>query len=189
MGSVERTIRCWCDRLDASFQLGASEPTQLGNAGSVLSKTDESAAVSKASEPHVHASQAARFSVELKDEETELVLSNACSFTLLVSSRWGYDPQRHRKLGQYLMWSASEARIQQTVLLVAVGSAVSGGNGPRPCERWHGWRASSRTGGLSRGQSRPQRHWPPFQWEHFFFLQPFFLACSVAVRVLGASSL
>ena len=154
MGSVERTIRCWCDRLDAAFQLGASEPTQLGIAGSALSKSDDSAAVSKANERLVHASQAARFSVELKDKETELVLSNACSFTLLVSSRWGHDPQRHRKLGQYLMRSASEARIQQTVLLVAVGSAV---------EPW-ARRASKLTGASMlrigfeerAGRSRPQ---------------------------------
>ena len=32
-------------------------------------------------------------------------------------------------------------------------------------------------------QSLPQRHLPPFQWEHFCCLQPFFFCCGCGPRL------
>ena len=117
MGCARDVIRVWCDRLDSWFLTGlaidiASERPAL----CVLENDhDETAPTLSLSD---------RFVVELDNDVTMSILRNACSFTVLVSSRWGRDPQCHWDFGQLLMRSAREAYRRGVVLLVADGSAV-----------------------------------------------------------------
>jgi len=177
MDTTRDVIRVWCDRLDswllskeavaiAPKRPGSIPPKRPGHVppkrpghvppkrpGHVPPKRPELNVLGRVdvgATSHVPD----RFMIELDNDATKLILRSGCSFTMLVSSRWGRDPQHHWKFGQLLMRGASEARRQGTVLLVADGSAV---------EPW-AQRAANLTGatllrvgfGEQACQSRPQ---------------------------------
>ena len=147
MGSARDVIRVWCDRLDSWFlsraavEIGSetrdSDPPQSPDSdplGSPGSGSRDSPGSIPSERPEFNfldgidtvltSSLSDRFMVELDNDATKSILQNARSFTVLVSSRWGHDPQRHWDFGQLLMRSAREARCRGAVLLVADGSAV-----------------------------------------------------------------
>lgn len=131
MSSARDVIRVWCDRLDSRFLLRTAVAVASEKADSNVSEKTGSNASEKMGandldgvDVGAKSSLPDRFMIELDNEATSLLLRSACSFKVLVSSRWGHDPQHHWEFGQFLMRSAREARCQGTVLLVAAGSAV-----------------------------------------------------------------
>lgn len=114
MSSVEHVIRDWCERLEFWFSPDSLQRAPLANAVEAAWVTDDSGTKSVA---------LGGVSIEF-DDDTDLILRNARSFTVLVSSRWGRDPQRHWKCGQFLMRSMRQACSRGSVLLVASDSAV-----------------------------------------------------------------
>ena len=115
MNSVKDVIRIWCERLDAWFLPASSPPMPPENSRVGGLRAADSGATRFAS---------GGFTIELDDVATSLILRTARSFTALVGSRLGHDPQLHWEFGQFLMRSVRQARYRRTVLLVADGSAV-----------------------------------------------------------------
>ncbi len=125
MGSARDVIRVWCDRLDSWFLPGTAIDFGSERPGAGLSQRPALCVlVDNGVEAAPTLSLSDRFVVELDNDVTMSTLRNACSFTVVVSSRWGRDPQRHWEFGQFLMRSAREAYCRGAVLLVADGSAV-----------------------------------------------------------------
>ncbi|HBV66721.1 MAG TPA: hypothetical protein DEF45_27320 [Rhodopirellula sp.] len=125
MGSARDVIRVWCDRLDSWFLPGAAIDFDSERRDPVLSQRPALCVLGDHGVETVPTlSLSDRFVVELDNDVTRSILRNACSFTVVVSSRWGHDPQCHWDFGQLLMRSASEAYCRGAVLLVADGSAV-----------------------------------------------------------------
>ena len=62
-------------------------------------------------------------SIELSTE-AEAILGKARAITVLVSSRWGHDPENHWLFGRFLMRSMQRAVGRHDVLLVASASAI-----------------------------------------------------------------
>ena len=139
MGSASDVSRVWCDRLDSWFlsrpaveiASHAMTPVPSESPGSVPLESPSSVPlegtasnVFDGGDTGPNSSLSDRFMIELDNDATRSILRSASSFTVLVSSRWGHDPQRHWEYGQLLMRSAREARCQGAVLLVADGSAV-----------------------------------------------------------------
>ena len=115
MNSVSDVMREWCGRLDrCCLSSGAVSTASKATSNNVVNGVDAGA---KLFVPR-------RCTITLDNDATSLMLRSARSFTVLVSSRWGHDPQRHWEFGQLLMLSARQARDQAAVLLVADGSAV-----------------------------------------------------------------
>ncbi len=147
MGSAKDVIRVWCDRLDSWFlsRAGVEIASETPDSDPPDSPDSDPPDSPDSDPPDSHSSipserpafyfldgvdtaappsQSDRFMVELDNATTKSILRDARSFTVLVSSRWGHDPQRHWDFGQLLMRSAREARCRGAVLLVADGSAV-----------------------------------------------------------------
>ena len=124
MGSARDVVGVWCDRLDSWFLSGPAIEIASEISEAVLSKRPSVRLPESDAGTASMLSFSDRFVVELDNEVTMSILRNACSFTVLVSSRWGRDPQSHWDFGQLLMRSAREAYCRGAVLLVADGSAV-----------------------------------------------------------------
>ena len=114
MNSVEHVIDEWCERLEFRFSPDSLQRAPLANAVEAARVTDDSG---------TRSSGWGGVSIEF-DDDTDLILRHARSFTVLVSSRWGRDPLRHWKCGQFLMRSMRQACCRGSVVLVAADSAV-----------------------------------------------------------------